>query len=86
MWSALCGTEVGQTLSYAELAGLAGRRSAARAVGQAMRKHSIPLLIPCHRVVRSGGGGLGDYSGGEGPATKQWLLQHEKRMAAERDR
>ena len=71
---------MGDTLSYSELARLAGSPSAARAVGQAMRSHSIPLLIPCHRVVRSGGGGVGEYSGGEGSSTKQWLLEHERRM------
>ena len=80
VWSALCSTEVGDTVSYSELADLAGNPAAARAVGQAMRKHCIPLLIPCHRVVRSRGGGLGNYSGGEGTPTKQWLLEHEKKM------
>lgn len=80
MWSTLSTTGVGETLSYAELASLTGRPLAARAVGQAMKKHSIPLLIPCHRVVKSGGGGVGNYSGGEGPSTKQWLLEHERKM------
>ena len=81
VWCALCETEVGDTLSYGQLAKLAGNPAAARAVGQAMRKHCIPLLIPCHRVVKGGGGGLGSYSGGEGTSTKQWLLQHESKMA-----
>lgn len=81
VWSALCCTDVGETLSYGQLANLAGNPAAARAVGQAMRKHSIPLLIPCHRVVKCGGGGIGNYSGGEGSSTKQWLLEHEKKMA-----
>ena len=81
MWSTLCCTEVGDTLSYGQLASLAGSPAAARAVGQAMRSHSIPLLIPCHRVVKSGYGGLGNYSGGDGTTTKQWLLDHEHRMA-----
>ena len=80
VWSTLSTTGVGETLSYAELASLTGRPLAARAVGQAMKKHSIPLLIPCHRVVKSGGGGVGNYSGGEGPSTKRWLLEHEKKM------
>ena len=82
VWLALCGTEVGDTLSYGQLASLAGSPAAARAVGQAMRSHCIPLLIPCHRVVKSGGGGLGNYSGGDGVPTKQWLLEHERRMSA----
>lgn len=67
-------------MTYGQLANLAGNPSAARAVGQAMCKHSIPLLIPCHRVIKGGSGGIGNYSGGEGPATKQWLLEHEREM------
>ena len=80
VWSALCSTEVGEAVTYGQLANLAGNPSAARAVGQAMCKHSIPLLIPCHRVIKGGSGGIGNYSGGEGPATKQWLLEHERKM------
>lgn len=81
VWLALCCTEVGETVTYGQLANHAGNPSAARAVGQAMCKHSIPLLIPCHRVIKGGAGGIGNYSGGEGPATKQWLLEHERKMA-----
>ena len=76
-------------MSYKELAKLSGKPNAARAAGQAVKKHCLPILVPCHRVVKSGRGSAtkgqecmdaGDYSGGEGPATKQWLLQHEKKM------
>ena len=80
VWSALCNTEIGETVTYGQLAELAGKPGAARVVGQAMRKNSIPLLIPCHRVVKSGSGGLGNYSGGEGPSTKQWLINHENKL------
>jgi methylated-DNA-[protein]-cysteine S-methyltransferase len=63
----------GQTCSYAELAARAGSPGAARAVGSVMRSNRVPLIIPCHRVVGSGGA-LGGYSGAEGLATKRRLL------------
>jgi len=51
----------GRTLTYGEVAKLAGSPGAARAVGQAMRRNPIPLIVPCHRVV--GTNGLGGYAG-----------------------
>ncbi len=66
----------GRTLSYAELAGRAGSPRAARAVGQAMAKNRLPLVIPCHRVLASGGK-MGGYSGPGGVDTKRWLLALE---------
>ncbi|XZE52951.1 methylated-DNA--[protein]-cysteine S-methyltransferase [Planctomycetaceae bacterium SH139] len=66
----------GQTLSYAELAGRAGSPRAARAVGQAMARNRLPLVIPCHRVLASGGK-MGGYSGPGGVDTKRWLLALE---------
>ena len=85
VWDTLASTGVGETLSYKELAKLSGKPNAARAAGQAVKKHCLPILMPCHRVVKSGRGQKcctepGNYSGGDGPATKEWLLQHEKRM------
>lgn len=68
----------GETLSYGALARSLG--SAPRAVGQACARNPYPLVIPCHRVLASGGK-LGAYSAGEGPRTKQWLLDHETRHA-----
>ena len=47
-----------------------------RAAGQAVRANTIALLIPCHRVLGTGRIVTG-YSGGDGPATKRWLLDHE---------
>ena len=64
-----------ETRTYAEVARLAGRPGAARAVGRVMAKNPVPLLVPCHRVVRSDGR-LGDYSGG-GPSMKRRLLELE---------
>jgi methylated-DNA-[protein]-cysteine S-methyltransferase len=63
----------GATATYGELAAHIG--SSARAFGQACGANPLPIIVPCHRVV--GAGGFGHYSGGEGPATKHWLLAHE---------
>ena len=76
VWAALCRIPPGETRSYLELARELG--SAARAVGQANGRNPIPILIPCHRVVAAGGG-LGGYSGGDGPDTKRFLLDLEAR-------
>lgn len=76
VWAALVAIPFGETRSYGALARELG--SAARAVGQANGANPIPLLIPCHRCLAAGGG-LGGYSGGEGPPTKAWLLAHERR-------
>ncbi len=53
----------GQTVSYRELAGRAGSPRASRAVGSAMATNPVPVVVPCHRVLRSGGA-LGGYGGG----------------------
>lgn len=67
----------GQTRSYAEVARAAGSPAAARAVGNVMRTNAIPLVVPCHRVVGSGGA-LGGYSAPGGLATKRRLLELEQ--------
>lgn len=71
----------GETVSYGELAGMAGKPRAARAVGTAMAHNPIPFIVPCHRVVAAGGK-LGGYGGTKDGATanlgiKRWLLMHE---------
>ena len=85
IWTTLMSTLPGETLSYSELAKRSGHPGTARATGQAVKSHHLPLLIPCHRVVKSGGRGIGNYSGGEGSVTKQWLLDHEKTMNNKKD-
>lgn len=77
VWDALCRIPPGETRSYLDIAREIGCRSP-RAVGQANGSNPIPILIPCHRVV-SANGALGGYSGGEGPATKRYLLALEAR-------
>ena len=66
----------GAMLTYGELAAKAGYPGAARAVGNCMAANRIPLLIPCHRVVRAGGR-LGAFSAPGGAATKRRLLALE---------
>lgn len=53
----------GTTSSYARIAGEAGNAAASRAAGNALGANPIPIVVPCHRVLRSGGG-LGGYTGG----------------------
>lgn len=70
----------GKTVSYAELARRAGSPGAARAVGSAMAHNPIPLVIPCHRVLASGGG-IGGFSASRGVALKEHLLELEGAIA-----
>lgn len=64
----------GETRSYAEMAELVGSPRAFRAAGSALGANPIPIVVPCHRVLRSGGG-LGGYGGGLD--VKRKLLQIE---------
>ena len=64
----------GKIETYSGLAKLAGSPGAARGVGGVMRKNRLPIMIPCHRVLHTGGG-LGGYSGGL--AWKKRLLKLE---------
>ena len=67
----------GETVSYGELAAMAGRPRAARAAGSAMRNNPIPFVIPCHRVIAAGGK-IGGYGGGRNAiALKRELLARE---------
>ncbi|MBO1079878.1 methylated-DNA--[protein]-cysteine S-methyltransferase [Roseomonas haemaphysalidis] len=77
VWAALRAIPPGETRGYGDLARELG--TAARAVGGANGANPIPIIIPCHRVVGAGGT-LGGYSGGEGPATKRFLLDLERRF------
>jgi methylated-DNA-[protein]-cysteine S-methyltransferase len=61
-------------MTYGRLADLLGHSGAARTVGTALARNPFPLVIPCHRVVRSDGE-LGDFGGGTG--MKQALLEME---------
>lgn len=66
----------GKTRSYGELASAAGSPRSARAVGNVMAGNPFPVLIPCHRVIRS----TGDAGGfGGGSELKAWMLEMESR-------
>ena len=73
-WSGLQKLSFGELATYGELARTLGRPRSARAVGQGCGANPLPLFIPCHRVVRTGGA-LGGFR--EGLAVKECLLQHE---------
>ena len=75
VWRQLLRIPYGSTHTYGQTARAVGREKAARAVGAACGSNSICIIIPCHRVVGSGGK-LTGY--GEGLWRKEWLLRHEK--------
>jgi O-6-methylguanine DNA methyltransferase len=75
VWSALAKIPYGQTRSYKEIARAIGHPRAFRAVGNANGQNSMPLIIPCHRVIESNGG-LGGF--GHGVQVKKELLGFEK--------
>lgn len=80
VWSTLLQhVPFGKTITYAQLADLAGNKRAARAVGTAMKRNPFQLLVPCHRVIRSDGK-EGNYSGGDRNRVKLWLLKHEENL------
>lgn len=78
VWEELRRIPYGQTRTYGEIARAIGKPRAARAVGAACGSNPVPLIIPCHRVVR-GGGALGGY--GLGLPRKRALLEKERALA-----
>lgn len=64
----------GEVLTYGEIAGKAGNARAHRAAGTALGVNPLPIVVPCHRIVRAGGD-PGNYGGG--PELKRWLLRLE---------
>jgi len=78
VWTALSKIPYGQIRSYKEIAKAIGHPKAFRAVGNANGNNSIPLIIPCHRVIESNGG-LGGF--GHGVKVKRKLLDFEKTHA-----
>ena len=76
VWRAIHAIPSGKTLTYLEVA--QQLKSAPRPVGGACGANRLPLVIPCHRVVASGGiGGFMHARAGEPIQIKQWLLRHE---------
>ena len=74
VWKELLKIPSGETRTYKEIAMIAGSPKAIRAVGSANAKNPIPIVIPCHRVLGSGGQ-LGGYGGGLN--RKNFLLNFE---------
>ena len=74
LWKALEAIPYGETVTYGQLG--AQIDSGPRAIGGACGRNPIPIIIPCHRVLGSGGR-MGGYSGLDGPDTKQFLLSLE---------
>lgn len=77
VWSAILSIPYGQTRTYNEIARMVGRPSAVRAVANACGANPVPLVIPCHRVVRKDGK-IGGY--GLGPEKKRVLLELERKQ------
>ena len=77
VWTGIAGIPAGETLTYGALAQAIG--SGPRAVGNACGANPYPLVVPCHRVVASGGGlgGFARQRGGFLLDVKRWLLAHE---------
>jgi methylated-DNA-[protein]-cysteine S-methyltransferase len=77
VWAALRAIRYGETRTYGEIAAAIGARFplAARAVGRAVGRNPIPIVIPCHRVLAAGG--IGGFSAPGGVATKRVLLTLE---------
>ena len=73
-WKAMRKVSAGKTISYAELAKKAGSPDAIRAAGTACARNQVVIVVPCHRIVKSGGA-LGNYA--YGLDAKEWLLRHE---------
>ena len=78
VWAALCEVPYGVTISYGELARRIGQPAAVRAVGLANGRNPLSIIVPCHRVVGSGGA-LTGYGGGMG--RKRALLDLEARTS-----
>lgn len=78
---AVCLIEWGETRSYGWVAEKAGNREAARASGNALGRNPVPILVPCHRVLR-GDGSIGGFSAGTG--WKMWLLDFESGIGGKR--
>ncbi len=77
VWEVIRSIPRGAVLRYADVARRIG--SAPRAVGQACGANWIPLVIPCHRVIATGGiGGFARHEGGFHQSVKRWLLRHER--------
>lgn len=79
IWEACQKIPYGEVVTYGELATLAGRPGAARAVGSTMSKNQIPIIVPCHRVIAAGNK-IGGFTNPAGIRFKQKLLELEAKQ------
>lgn len=79
VWQAVRRIPLGETRSYEEIAQAVGNPRGCRAIGGANRRNPIPLLIPCHRVIRKDGR-LGGFA--SGIQIKEWLLRFEQKVTS----
>ena len=77
VWRTIDKIPYGKTRSYQWVAREIGKPKASRAVGNALGANPIPIIIPCHRVIKKNGE-IGGYSGGHG--LKKKLLEHERNI------
>jgi O-6-methylguanine DNA methyltransferase len=82
VWEELQRIPLGETRSYEEIAQAVESPRGCRAIGGANRRNPLPLLIPCHRVIRKNGG-LGGFSCGQ--EIKKWLLHFEQKLVLRRE-
>jgi len=75
VWKALHQIPYGKTASYSLIAEMSGHKKAIRAVGTALKNNPLPIVIPCHRIIRKNGL-TGNYNGGAD--MKKYLLELEK--------
>lgn len=78
VWDALLAIPYGETVTYRDLARALGQPGGAQAVGGAVARNPLSIIVPCHRVLGSDGS-LTGYSWGV--HIKRWLLDHERRTA-----
>lgn len=79
VWEATSDVRFGETVQYGDIAKLIGSPDAVRAVGTALGRNPLCLLVPCHRVLPKGANGGGYAWGVE---RKEWLLAHERAKTA----
>lgn len=79
VWDVLRQIPFGRTMTYGEVATRVGRPGSARAIGAAVGRNPVGIVVPCHRVVGASGA-LTGYAGGLD--RKKWLLDHERAVSA----
>ena len=78
VWKEFCNIPFGKTVSYLQMAKNLGDEKCIRAAGTANGKNNLVIIVPCHRVIGSNGSLVG-FAGGLW--RKQWLLEHEAKLA-----